>query len=811
MNKIDKILNEAKQQNPPEFPFTNEEIRNFIKVDDNGEIPSNPKYKGIIKMTIVSSAITAIVALFMLLSNSNENPVHTVSKIESAKSAIENVQNRIANPINSSSDSENNLLSNAPNSGNSQSIAYNNNSDESNNTTDNNTTNSDVQYNVDNSTDNNQIRNNVTPNTDESKQKIPDLAQASPKPNQEVEKPLPTQDNPKSDIRIYITEKDNKDMDSLEVLILSDEELANISVLKTPCGYAFQAEAKYPMSSSKINSKKNREAAGYPNKGIVRSLHTIGKDLEEIELLKYTNWDMEKTLGVYPFSAWQDYREKNSSSSMATSFGFTPLADNMKAFVNENNAFRRALIDSIANNYQNNLNLIHSIKIYYDNDKYESFKSIIPILTKVQTDSLTAISTLFYPASTNIIKLLPKRYNLKADDEAFEYLLIGGDIEKVKNEFQTALNSSVNICKTAEPKKIKKPAPPIAGIEELILTDDEAKEIGIEFTKDGFEYYSSKIVATSEYSDVNSKAMLANIGYNLNQDSIELKNSFKFYKNMKSESNYRSGGYDILNADYITNNNMKENILVQITSKTSILTNAESLTDNILDSSKLNNSKPNYRDFTIIQLHVSESMLEQIGLNLNSYDEFYGKDSLGNYRPVISNVLPIKFVLNGEILDTHIPLQSTHLLWFYIDKKFAMKLPERYRTPILRELDIMEQIKRGELPPEMACEALKGEKSYLGICTANNPEIKNLQVYPNPVTEKTIHVKFKLDKKTKLTIALYKPNGEFVDNLNDANREYNADNYWLTFQKPNLENGVYMLSIADDNGNRAIRKIIVQN
>ena len=46
---------------------------------------------------------------------------------------------------------------------------------------------------------------------------------------------------------------------------------------------------------------------------------------------------------------------------------------------------------------------------------------------------------------------------------------------------------------------------------------------------------------------------------------------------------------------------------------------------------------------------------------------------------------------------------------------------------------------------------------------------------------------------------------------NDANREYNADNYWLTFQKPNLENGVYMLSIADDNGNRAIRKIIVQN
>ena len=46
---------------------------------------------------------------------------------------------------------------------------------------------------------------------------------------------------------------------------------------------------------------------------------------------------------------------------------------------------------------------------------------------------------------------------------------------------------------------------------------------------------------------------------------------------------------------------------------------------------------------------------------------------------------------------------------------------------------------------------------------------------------------------------------------NDAYIEYNTDNFWLKFVKPNLENGVYMLSIADDNGNRAIRKIIVQN
>ncbi len=810
MKNIDKILNDAKQQNTPEFPFSNEEIRNFISDADKGDIPNKPKNRGIIKMTIVSSAITAIITIFMLLNNSNETTIPTIAKVESIKSAVENVQDAIANPINSAISSSNNIAQKA-NSSMNKIIAQDNNEDELNNTADNNTPNSGIQNNSETSANNDQVTNNETPNTNEPKQETPDLAQASPKPNQEVEKPLPSPVIPKGDIRIIMPEIDSKYLDSLEVLLLSDDELANINVMKIPCGYTFQAEELFPKSSSKINSKKNREAAGYPDKGIVRSLHTIGKEIEEVELVQYTNWDMEKTLGIYPFSAWYDAKVGHLLSYSATSFGFTPLDDDMKAFVNEKSDYRRALRDSIEFNYQNNLNLISSIKIFYDKDKYETFKSIIPVLTKVKTDSIDAISTLFYPASTNIIKLLPKRYNLKADDEAFEYLTVGGDIDKVKNEFLSALNSSVNICKIAEPKKEIKPAAPIAGIEELILTAEEAKEIGIIYNNDGIEYISSQTIPTSEFPDIKNKELYENLGYNFSQDSIKFNTAYKFNKNGIRESEMMLGGYSILSADYIINDNIKGNMLVQRTSKISYISNDLSLKDNILDSNSLYNSKPKYSNYTLHELRLNESMLAQIGLTLNNSDEFYSKDSLGNFRPVISNVLPVKLELNGEILETHIPVQSTHYLWFYIDKNFAMKLPERYRTPILRELEIMEQVKRGELQPEMACEALKGEKSYLGVCTANNPEIKNLKVYPNPVIDKTINVKFKLDKKTKLTIALYKPDGEFVENLNDINKEYNADNYTLIFKNPNLENGVYMLSIADDNGNRAIRKIIVQN
>lgn len=45
----------------------------------------------------------------------------------------------------------------------------------------------------------------------------------------------------------------------------------------------------------------------------------------------------------------------------------------------------------------------------------------------------------------------------------------------------------------------------------------------------------------------------------------------------------------------------------------------------------------------------------------------------------------------------------------------------------------------------------------------------------------------------------------------NTNSKYNTDNYTQTYIILYLENGVYMLSIANDNGNRAIRKKIVQN
>ena len=307
-----------------------------------------------------------------------------------------------------------------------------------------------------------------------------------------------------------------------------------------------------------------------------------------------------------------------------------------------------------------------------------------------------------------------------------------------------------------------------------------------------------------------AKEMLTNLGYDISPKVLQLKARLIFNANYPDRDRITANDFSLAHNDSI--NYIDTNIIL-LSSSSYIKILKDSIFDNINNVPKavLEDNNSYFEKYIFTNQYLDNEKVNHLGIsNLDELGDMFTIDSIGKYRPSISNILPIKITLHGMMQGTK-PTITDHYLWFYIDKNFAMKLPERYRTPILRELEIMEQIKRGELPPEMACEALKGEKSYLGICTANNPEIKNLQVYPNPVTEKTIHVKFSLDKKTKLTIALYKPNGEFVDNLNDANREYNADNYWLTFQKPNLENGVYMLSIADDNGNRAIRKIIVQN
>ena len=112
MKNIDKILNEAKNQNTPEFPFSNEEIRNFIKADDNGKIPSKPNKKGIIKMTIVSSAITAIIAIVMMLNNSNEATIPTIAKVNNAQSAIANAKSSVSNSISAAINNNNNSNTN---------------------------------------------------------------------------------------------------------------------------------------------------------------------------------------------------------------------------------------------------------------------------------------------------------------------------------------------------------------------------------------------------------------------------------------------------------------------------------------------------------------------------------------------------------------------------------------------------------------------------------------------------------------------------------------------------------------------------
>jgi hypothetical protein len=180
-------------------------------------------------------------------------------------------------------------------------------------------------------------------------------------------------------------------------------------------------------------------------------------------------------------------------------------------------------------------------------------------------------------------------------------------------------------------------------------------------------------------------------------------------------------------------------------------------------------------------------------------------DSLGDYKPIYGNLIPVHFSWEEyEGGDTN---RNQVDFWYHVSKKFAQLLPERYRTPILNELDIISQVEDGYLSPENACEALKGEISYLGICKLYNELFKSISLYPNPMTDNVLQIRFSLKAKCNLKFELYNYDGKFIATLKDY-ENYNIGNNQISLNIPITEQSVYFIKISDEKGNSAIEKLI---
>jgi hypothetical protein len=148
--------------------------------------------------------------------------------------------------------------------------------------------------------------------------------------------------------------------------------------------------------------------------------------------------------------------------------------------------------------------------------------------------------------------------------------------------------------------------------------------------------------------------------------------------------------------------------------------------------------------------------------------------------------------------------------WFFATEEFVELLPERYRTPIMKELKMITSVENGNMSYEEACSALKGE-SYFGLCNMESENIKNLKIYPNPSYDGKYRVEFDVLNKCSVNYILYSVDGDIIAKINDMNFVSEILGFGLTFDFNKVAgNGVYLFTIISDKGDMITTKIIIE-
>ncbi len=147
-------------------------------------------------------------------------------------------------------------------------------------------------------------------------------------------------------------------------------------------------------------------------------------------------------------------------------------------------------------------------------------------------------------------------------------------------------------------------------------------------------------------------------------------------------------------------------------------------------------------------------------------------------------------------------------LWYYPTPEFVAALPDRYRKPLLRELNAIADVQECHLPTTEVCRQLTGEPSILGYCSSSSGALTDATLYPNPAHGHA-SLRFTLAAERNVSVALHNLRGA---HLRDLIRPILADRGVHTIELPLAEtsNGIYLVVISTDHGERATQRLIVQ-
>ncbi len=571
------------------------------------------------------------------------------------------------------------------------------------------------------------------------------------------------------------SEQSLKIQNGIPVIDLTPEEMDRLGIKRTDDGIEFARESL--MELNYRNYRKIAEYHGYPadrDSLIIREIFRYPCDKGAEQYINYNGWDLSEPLNDKPLSIriygnWTTFKSQGFHPSLKKYAG-------RKFAIESDDIFKKLK--------KKNYDYSSFKEIRFDKSKYSIFPSIVMtrFIAKIDGDDFTVF--LWFMPSKNFLK--------KLNDEHRELILANFD----KKE-SISYEKTISVEKTGKPPKEIN----IAGINRLMLTEKELTEYGIMKTDSGYTFASEQYYFVKDFPEKRRelyKKQMAAFNYDVSADSGMIRSWTTLSKNsVKTAAPLEYTGWSMDDYNRIQpvaasayyrgyHYDKKYKSWEKLSSSTSFYKSTK-------ESPVLRNAMLNNQDIPDMDT----------GKSIGGFHD-------GKYYSKIKRVLPV-CIIKGDSAN----LEETHeeyveyYFWFYLNEEFVNKLPGRYRTPLAKELEYVELLESGQISAETACKGLADQESYLGICRFESPNIRDVNVYPNPGSGKNINLGFNLKSGCRIRISLHDLNGRYITDLLPATAAAKGKKRF-DFTAKNIQEGLYLISITTDRGEQATVKYIIK-
>jgi hypothetical protein len=409
--------------------------------------------------------------------------------------------------------------------------------------------------------------------------------------------------------------------------------------------------------------------------------------------------------------------------------------------------------------------------LYLETDlkSYPLLKQFIPIFIKNDGDNFDYGFVIWFPNTKAFLSLLPPEYSKFYSKYAISQGLIEPDETGLK---MIEESDKLNEKRKKETERTKSITSFIPQYEKLYLGLEEMEKIGIMNKENKYEVIFEQ------------KAPLAETPANIKKYLAELK-----YDTTLSQILYRYN-------QIIDTNDIKQKQMVYADWDNNNYCKTFPVAISLHNWIQYKDKEKNFENFTI-----HESRHSPI---LDFSDKKYSIVEIESdtFHANIDRLIPVRINYGTKKDTSKFSENETNNyseidIWFYANREFVNLLPERYKDKLLKELELIDNVEDGLITTEQACEILKGE-SFFNFCGKSNETLKKLSVFPNPLLNKELNIKFELVKDSEISIDLYDLEGKLVQNLLEKssitkgifNRKFNLD----------VSNGIYLIDIKTNSG-----------